>query len=63
VRVQENAACSFSFSRDGKTFVPLGQSFKARPGQWIGAKVGILAVGKTPAAEMGYADYDWFRIE
>src|SRR5438876_1543392 len=63
VRVQENAACSFSFSTDGKTFVPLGQSFKARQGRWIGAKVGIFAVGKTPAAEMGYADYDWFRID
>ncbi len=63
VRVEEKAVCSFSFSTDGKTFVPLGQSFKARQGRWIGAKVGIFAVGKTPASEMGHADYDWFRIE
>jgi len=63
VRVEEKAVCSFSFSTDGKTFVPLGQSFKTRQGRWIGAKVGIFAVGKTPASEMGHADYDWFRIE
>ncbi len=63
VRVEEKAVCSFSFSTDGKTFVPLGQSFKARQGRWIGAKVGIFAVGKTPASEMGHTDYDWFRIE
>lgn len=35
----------------------------ARQGRWIGAKVGIFAVGKGPASEMGYADYDWFRVE
>ena len=63
VRVEENAVCSFSFSVDGKTYVPLGQSFHARQGKWIGAKVGIFAIGKGSAPEMGYADYDWFRVE
>jgi beta-xylosidase len=63
VRVQENAVCSFSFSVNGKTFVPLGPQFQARQGRWIGAKVGIFAVGKGPAPEMGYAGYDWFRVE
>ena len=32
-------------------------------GKWIGAKVGIFAIGKGAASEMGYADYDWFRVE
>ena len=63
VRVEENAVCSFSFSINGKTYVPVGQQFKARQGKWIGAKVGIFAVGKGTASEMGYADYDWFRVE
>jgi beta-xylosidase len=63
VRVEENAVCSFSFSHDGKTFAPIGESFKARQGRWIGAKVGIFAVGRDVSAEVGYADYDWFRIE
>jgi hypothetical protein len=63
VRVQENAFCSFSFSQDEKTFAPIGELFKARQGRWIGAKVGIFAVGKDGSSEIGYADYDWFRVE
>ena len=46
VRVQKNAVCNFSFSTNGKTYVPLGQPFNARQGRWIGAKVGIFAVGQ-----------------
>ena len=63
VRVEENAVCSFSFSVNGRTYVPVGQQFHARQGKWIGAKVGIFAVGKGAVSEMGYADYDWFRVE
>jgi len=63
VRVQENAACDFSFSENGKDFVPVGGSFRARQGRWIGAKVGIFALGKGGSSEIGYADYDWFRVE
>ena len=63
VRVAENAVCSFSYSLNGSTYVPVGQQFQARQGKWIGAKVGIFAAGKGAASEMGYADYDWFRVE
>jgi len=63
VSVRENGICSFSFSLDGKVFTPLGEPFKARQGRWIGAKVGIFALGNGPVAEMGYADFDWFRVE
>ena len=63
VRVEEEALCNFSYSVDGKTFSPLGESFSARQGRWIGAKVGIFAIGSGDASEMGYADFDWFRVE
>ncbi|HJZ82908.1 MAG TPA: glycoside hydrolase 43 family protein [Pyrinomonadaceae bacterium] len=63
VIIQENAVCNFSFSNDGKSFTAIGQAFKARQGRWIGAKVGIFAVGSAPAPEMGYADFDWFRLD
>jgi hypothetical protein len=36
----------------------LGDTFEARPGRWIGAKVGVVATGQD-----GFADLDWFRIE
>ena len=63
VKVDENAMANFSFSIDGTSFTEIGKPFKARPGRWIGAKVGIFAVGAGPNSEMGYADYDWFRVE
>jgi hypothetical protein len=48
--------CEFSYSMDGKNFSPAGETFAAKPGVWIGAKVGLFSVGQ------GYADYDWFRF-
>lgn len=50
VTVFADAMCDFSFSRDGKTFDSLGQGFKAKSGIWIGAKVGVFAIGSADAS-------------
>jgi hypothetical protein len=63
VKVSAGGICTFSYSNDGVTFIPLGQPFTARKGKWIGAKVGIFAISRTKVREMGYADFDWFRID
>ena len=63
VTVSAGAGCKFSFSADWIEFAPLGDAFEARPGRWIGAKVGLFATGAAPAYEAGYADFDWFRVE
>jgi beta-xylosidase len=55
------ALCTFSYSIDGSNFKPLGKEFKAVAGGWIGAKVGIYCTGGEKS--LGYADFDWFRIE
>lgn len=55
--------CSFSYSIDGKLFHPLGKTFTAREGLWVGAKVGVFALGSAATAKSGYSDLDWFRIE
>ncbi len=62
VSVTDGANCEFSFSRDGRSFESLGEGFKAKPGVWIGAKVGLFALGPADASKRGHADYDWFRI-
>lgn len=62
VSVTEDANCEFSFSRDGKSFESLGQGFKAKAGKWIGAKVGLFALGPADVTKRGHADYDWFRF-
>jgi beta-xylosidase len=63
VKVSGEALCAFSYSSDGKLFVPFAGQFKAKQGRWVGAKVGIFAIGSSARSELGYADFDWFRVE
>lgn len=64
VRVTEpNAICQFSYSTDGDSFHNLGKPFEAKPGIWIGAKVGLFCITKQDVHYGGCAVFDWFRIE
>jgi beta-xylosidase len=57
VSVEPEAMCTFSYSVDGKKFTTLGESFPARAGRWIGAKIGLVCIGNG-----GQADFGWFRV-
>jgi beta-xylosidase len=59
MQMVDGGIAQFSYSRDGTQFFPIGKKFKARPGHWIGAKVGLFSVGDGPR---GFAEYDWFRF-
>ncbi|HSE31842.1 MAG TPA: glycoside hydrolase 43 family protein [Pyrinomonadaceae bacterium] len=63
VTVRNEALSRFSFSFDGKEFQELGDEFVAREGVWIGAKVGLFAVGANAATSRGFVDWEWFRVE
>ncbi len=63
VKVAERAVCNFSYSRDGKEFNKIGETFTAREGRWIGAKVGLFCLAKGVQQKSGYVDYEWFRFE
>jgi beta-xylosidase len=63
MEVKEGALCKFSYSTDGKTFYPFGESFQARQGKWIGAKTGLFILNKTAGTSRSWADIDWYRIE
>jgi beta-xylosidase len=63
VVVSKDAMCRFHYSTDGATFQEIGEPFAARQGRWIGAKVGLFALGSAMVREYGYADFDWFRME
>lgn len=63
VVVRAGGSCRFSASFDGRTFTPLGEEFLARPGLWVGAKIGLFATSAAEAAKTGHADWDWFRVE
>ena len=61
--MNEQALCRFRYSTDGKESHATGEEFAAKPGRWIGAKVGLFATRSGVTLENGYADYDWFRVE
>jgi beta-xylosidase len=63
VTVDANASCLFSYSGDGRAFKAIGPVFAARPGMWIGARVGLFATARPGVPASGHADIDWFRIE
>ncbi|MEI9806846.1 MAG: glycoside hydrolase 43 family protein [Bacteroidota bacterium] len=63
VKVSKGAVCEFSYSTDGKTFTPAGDKLVAKPGRWVGAKLGLFCTRTTKTNDSGFAEVDWFRIE
>lgn len=62
IKVEKGAFCTFQFSTDGKSFTTASPKFEAKPGRWIGAKVGFFALREGRTNDSGSADIDWFRI-
>jgi len=62
VKVKAGGICNFFYSKDGQIFNPVGDSFTAREGKWIGAKIGFLALREGIINDAGSVAIDWFRI-
>lgn len=62
VRVEKGGLCRFYYSLDGKKYRSAGESFTARQGKWIGAKVGLFSTAPH-GKERGWVDADWFRVD
>lgn len=58
----KNGLCSFSYSTDGKKFTPVKQTFNAREGKWIGARIGFFSVQPSTQTDRGWLDIDSFSI-
>jgi beta-xylosidase len=54
--------CRFACSLDGNQFTPAGVAFVAKPGRWVGAKVGLFALGQPDAPAPGWADFHRFTV-
>ena len=63
IKVEKGAVCKFSFSSIRSNFKEAGSAFQAKPGRWIGAKIGFFALREVITNDAGTADIDWFRIE
>ena len=62
-RVQffKDTTYQFSYSLDGNSFTEVG-GMKARPGKWIGIKMGLFATSETKINDAGFMDVDWWRV-
>lgn len=63
VTVTGDAECQFGYSLNGQDYYEAGPSFAASAGRWVGAKMGIFAIGAAGKQPSGYSDFDWFRVE
>ena len=59
VTVSDGASCQFSYRVDGHAWVNVGMPFVAQKGRWVGAKVGLFAIGPRDGAP---ADFAYFRV-
>ncbi|MBT2561014.1 glycoside hydrolase 43 family protein [Pedobacter sp. ISL-68] len=60
--VAQEGQVTFSYSEDGELYHKIGETFKAQPDKWIGAKIGIFCTSGSDVRTGGYADFDYFRI-
>lgn len=58
----DDAVCTFSYSTDGVEFIPVGESFTAAPGKWIGAKAGLFCNRPGPMNDAGWLDVDLVKF-
>jgi beta-xylosidase len=63
VEVAPDASCRFSYSEDGNKFMPLGNSFTAREGKWIGAKIGLFCSRPVSNNDGGRVVVDSFIVD
>jgi beta-xylosidase len=63
IRVANGAKCSFSYSMDGLSYQEISEEFVAKPGRWIGAKMGLFCAGNAKTNDSGWADIDWLRVD
>ena len=62
VTVQKGGAYQFAYSPNGTSYTVIEKKFTAKPGRWVGAKVGMFCTRTNITNDAGYVDVDWFRV-
>ncbi|MBP9104402.1 MAG: glycoside hydrolase 43 family protein [Chitinophagaceae bacterium] len=63
IRMEKNGKYRFAFSDNNEKYTIIGKEFTAKPGRWVGAKLGMFCLRNNITNDAGFADVDWFRIE
>jgi len=62
VKVSKGGVCDFSYeTEDGKG--NLLKTFTAKPGRWVGAKIGMFFTRTNITNDAGFADIDWIHFD
>ncbi|RFP22895.1 glycoside hydrolase [Duganella sp. BJB488] len=56
MQVRPGGVTTFSYSRDEQNYTVIGKPFTARMGRWVGAQMGLFAMGG------GHVDIDYFHV-
>lgn len=63
VTFEKGGKYHFEFSDNESTSTSVVKTYEARPGRWVGAKLGLFCLRNTMTNDAGFADVDWFRIK
>jgi len=63
LKVEEGGNYHFGFSEDNKEYTTIAKSHTAKPGRWVGAKIGMFCLRNNITNDAGYADIDWIRFD
>jgi hypothetical protein len=63
LRVGSGGICRFGIGDKGQPFYQLGPAWHARPGRWIGAKVGLYCKSSDLLDLSGHADFAYFQFQ
>ena len=62
LKVSKGGECDFGYeTENGKGH--LLKTFTAKPGRWVGAKIGLFCTRTNITNDAGYADIDWIRFD
>ncbi|NBW37771.1 MAG: glycoside hydrolase [Cytophagia bacterium] len=62
INIDRGALASFSYSLDGNLFKEVSKNFQAKPGKWVGAKLGLYCLRADDTNDAGFVDIDWLRL-
>jgi len=62
VKVSKGGICDFSYQTE-KDSGHLLKTFTAKPGRWVGAKIGLFCTRTNITNDAGFTDIDWIRFE
>lgn len=62
IKVSKGGICEFSYGTE-KITTNLLKTFTAKPGRWVGAKIGLFCTRTNVTNDAGVVDIDWIRFD